>query len=150
MLIETDVLLAALNQHYPLCEVARVVLALEHLMLSPYSMLEWNLLVRAGKIRVKSFSKTSERLEGLFRTREIKIIADRPSFHSLAHEIESKYGLTFFDSLHAAAAKLEDQELLSFDTAYRKLRGLGVRHTDPRVLLKQKQSKGIKSKSSRP
>jgi len=50
MLFETDVLLAALNPADPANKPARKVLDQEGLLLSPYSLLELNLLSRAEKL----------------------------------------------------------------------------------------------------
>lgn len=136
MLIETDVLLAALNSRDPLSATARKVLAHEHLLLSPYSLLELNLLIRAGKIRVKEFDDFASKLDAFFRIRGITILPDNPRNHAIARKIESQFGLTFFDSLHAAVAKSESQALVSFDTSYKRLRKMGIKHVDPRALKK--------------
>jgi predicted nucleic acid-binding protein len=136
LLIETDVLLAALNSRDPLCVTARRVLAHEHLLLSPYSLLELNLLTRAGKIRIREFDNYATKLNAFFRSRGITILPDNPQNHAIAHNIESQYGLTFFDSLHAAAAKNESQSLISFDASYKRLRKMGIKHVDPRALKK--------------
>ncbi len=134
MLIETDVLLASLNPHDPLRSVARKVLAEEHLLLSPYTLLELNLLIRAGKIKVKSFDNFAERLSTFFKSRGITVLPDNPRNHSIAQQIESDFGLTFFDSLHAAVAKSEGLALISFDSSYKRLRSIGVKHIDPRTV----------------
>lgn len=116
MLIETHVLLAALNPHDPLRSVARKVLApKEHLLLSPYALLELNLLIRAGKAKVRSFDNFAERLSAFCRSRGMTVLPDNPRNHSIAQQIESNFGLTFFDSLHGAVAESEGLALISLD-----------------------------------
>jgi len=134
MLIETDVLLAVLNPSDPLRSVAKKVLSTEHLLLSPYALLELNLLIRAGKIKVKSFDNFAGGLDAFFRSRGITVLPDNPRNHSIAQQIESNFGLTFFDSLHGAVAKSEGLTLMSFDSSYKRLRSIGVKHIDPRTV----------------
>jgi len=47
-----------------------------------------------------------------------------PSLLSLACELEQRYQLTFFDSLVAATALLHDNQVVSDDKAFDKVRGL--------------------------
>ncbi|MBI4257495.1 MAG: PIN domain-containing protein, partial [Thaumarchaeota archaeon] len=130
--IETDMLLAALNRKDPLNTMARKVLALTGLTLSPYALMELNLLARGGKIKVRDFEKYGQKLDAFLTTRGVSIIPDRPLHHSTAHRLEREFRLTFFDSLHASAALTEHEELISFDNSYSKLGRVGLTHIDPR------------------
>jgi len=49
-----------------------------------------------------------------------------------ASNLRRKYGLTFFDSLHAASATIHDKEIISLDTAYANIKELKL--IDPRSL----------------
>jgi len=44
----------------------------------------------------------------------------------LASKLRNKYGITYFDSLHAASALLYDRVIISIDKAYRKIPSLKV------------------------
>lgn len=129
MLIETDVLLAALNRRDPLRPAALDVLSTEGLVLSPYALLEINLLVRAGKMKVGDFRAFADELGAYLRTRGIPVLPDRAEYHATAHSIERRHRLSFFDSLHAAAAMGEGGEIVSADRAYDRI--AGVRRKDP-------------------
>jgi predicted nucleic acid-binding protein len=52
-----------------------------------------------------------------------------------AARLRDKYGLTYFDSLHAASALYHDKTIISTDNAYQKVPGL--RTIDPRKLVVQ-------------
>jgi uncharacterized protein with PIN domain len=62
MHIETDVFLAALNPEDPANLAARKVLDQEGLLLSPYSLLEVNLLARAEKLTIREFDSFADDL----------------------------------------------------------------------------------------
>ena len=132
MLIETDVLLAALNPADPGSKPARKVLGQERLMLSPYSLLELNLLARAGRLSISDYDGFADDLGALLDACSVKTLSDRAEYHASARRLESRFKLTFFDSLHAAVSKLQKEVLVSFDRAYDKLRDEGVRRIDPR------------------
>ncbi len=132
MLIETDVVLAALNRRDPLRPAALDVLNIKGLVLSPYSLLEINLLVRAGKMRVGDFGAFADELGAYLRAQEIAVLPDRPEYHATARSIGRRHNLSFFDSLHAAAAIGEGGEIVSVDRAYDRI--AGVRRRDPQDL----------------
>ncbi len=50
-----------------------------------------------------------------------------------ASELRKKYGITYFDSLHAASALLHDKKIISKDRAYREIRELKT--LDPEEVL---------------
>lgn len=132
LLIETDVLLAAMNPDDPARVPAMSVLANESLHLSPYSLLEINLLTRAGKLKIEKFDDFAYDLAALFQMRGIKILHDKPAYHAKARQYESGFQLTFFDGLHAAVAKVEREVIASFDKVYDRLSKEGVKRLDPR------------------
>ena len=131
MLFETDVLLAALNPKDPLNTPAKKVLEQEALLLSPFSLLEVNLLARAGKLEILNFDDFARDLNALLDAKSIRTLNDRAEYHSEAHRFESEFNLTFFDSLHGAVSKVQKETIVSFDRAYDKLSRAGVRRLDP-------------------
>jgi predicted nucleic acid-binding protein len=134
LLIETDVLLASIIPDHPHRAPALKALIIDNLKLSPYTPFELNLLIRAGKLKVRSLQSFTRNLERLLNSREITILPDRLQYHAKAQKNEKRYQLTFFDSLHSAAAIVEDQDLCSFDRAYDRLKEEGLRRIDPRTL----------------
>jgi len=132
LLIETDVLLAALNRRDPLRPAAADVLNTRGLVLSPYSLLEINMLVRAKKIKVGDFEAFANELGAYLKARGIAVLQDRPEYHATARSIGRRHRLSFFDSLHAAAAMGESGEIVSVDRAYDRI--AGVRRRDPEDL----------------
>jgi len=131
LLFETDVLLAAMNPVDQANRSARKVLNQDGLLLSPFSLLEVNLLGRAGKLEIKNFSDFSNYLSALLEMSSIRILSDRPEYHSEAHRLEHGFRLTFFDSLHAAVSKVQKEIIVSYDKAYDRLGKEGVRRIDP-------------------
>ena len=131
MLFETGVLLAALNPQDPLNTPARKVMRQEDLLLSPFSLLEVNLLARAGKLEILNYDDFASDLNALLDASSIHTLNDRPEYHSEARRFESEFHLSFFDSLHGAVSKVQKETLASFDRAYEKLSKTGVRRLDP-------------------
>lgn len=131
MLIETDVLLAALNPIDPANSAARKVLEQESLSLSPFSLLEVNLLSRAGRLEIPDYQSFAKDLSALLDASSIRTLSDKPEYHSEARRLEHRFKLTFFDSLHAAVSKVQNEVIVSFDRAYDKLSKEGVRRVDP-------------------
>ncbi len=134
MLFETDVLLAALNSKDPANSVALKVLDSEASSLSPFSLLETNLLARAGKLQILEYDDYADNVDALLSMYSVKVLNDRPQYHSAARRFESRFKLTFFDSLHAAVSKVEGEVLVSFDRVYDKLGDEGVKRISPRDL----------------
>ena len=134
MLFETDVLLAVLNPKDSLNAPARKVLEQSAMLLSPYSLLEMNLLVRAGKLEISDYAGFARDLDALLAANSIRTLNDMAEFHSEARRLEERFKLTFFDSLHAAVSKVQKETLVSFDKAYDRLRSSGVTRLDPKEL----------------
>jgi predicted nucleic acid-binding protein len=134
LLFETDVLLAALNPNDPLSSEARKVMDQDSLLLSPFSLLEVNLLARAGKLEILNFDDFARDLSALLDANSIRTLADRAEYHSQARRFESEFKLTFFDSLHGAVSRVQNETIVSFDRTYDKLSKAGVRRLDPKEI----------------
>ena len=132
MLIETDVLVGALNPADPVNGTARKVLRQGPLLLSPFSLLELNLLSRARKLEIKNFGNFAKDLSALLITSSITTLNDRSEYHSEANRLESRFKLSFFDSLHGAVSKVQRQVIVSFDKTYDRLADEGITRIDPK------------------
>jgi predicted nucleic acid-binding protein len=130
-LIETDILLAIISaedKHHD--EAIRLLDSLRGgVSLCPYSLIELDLLLRSGEIVVTDTEAFYEGLGNLLDFREISTLPVKPRYHGKAFRLRERYeNLTYFDSLHAAVATVEDLELLSYDREYGKVIGLNHRH----------------------
>jgi len=134
LLFETDVLLAALNPKDPLNSPARKVMEQDALLLSPFSLLEVNLLARAGKLEILNFGDFARDLNTLLDASSIRTLNDRAEYHSEARRFESEFKLTFFDSLHGAVSRVQKETIVSFDKTYDKLSKVGVIRLDPKEI----------------
>jgi len=131
-LIETDILLALIStedKHH-----AEVINLLDKLprdiKISPYSLIELDLLLRSGEIIVKEVTTFYDALGALFEYREIGTFSTKPKYHCEAFGLRKKYAnLTYFDSLHAAVGMVENLELVSYDKEYGKVTEL--KHSYP-------------------
>jgi len=101
------------------------------LLLSPFSLLEVNLLSRAGKLEILNFGNFAQDLNALLDANSIRTLSDRAEYHSEARRFESDFDLTFFDSLHGAVSRVQKETIVSFDRTYDKLSKVGVRRIDP-------------------
>lgn len=131
ILIETDILLALISPEDKHHAEATGLLDkfLGDSRLSPYSLIELNLLLRSGEIVVKEVKTFYNTLSELFKYREIGLLSVKPVYHGEAHELRRKYGeLTYFDSLHAAVGMTENIELVSYDKKYAIIRELEYNH----------------------
>jgi len=138
MLIETDLLIALARAHdkHHKEAVALVKRYRGSLLLSPYTTIELDLIVKSGNIRVKDYSKFFFSLHKLIKFYEIKIVEPKFSHVSKAYELRALYNLSFFDSLHATVAVLEKVPLVSYDNVYRKVSE--VKYIHPLDLLNSK------------
>jgi len=102
---------------------------LRDIKISPYSLIELDLLLKSGEIIVKEVKTFYDALSDLFEYREIGLLSTKPRYHGEAHELRKKYeNLTYFDSLHAAVGIVENIELVSYDKEYDKIRELKYNH----------------------
>lgn len=127
-------MLAAINPNDPFNSPAKKVMEQDALLLSPFSLLELNLLARAGKLEIKNFGDFARDLNALLDASSIRTLNDRAEYHSEAHRLESEFKLTFFDSLHGAVSRVQKETIVSFDRTYDKLSKVGVRRLDPKEL----------------
>jgi len=132
-LLETDVLIAAIDPEDPNHDVARAVFEEGGAALSPYALVELDLLVRSDVIVVRDCAEFWRKVEELLRRLRVRVVGVRPLHFAKARELRRSYGLTYFDSLHAAVAMVEGLELVSFDLrAYGAVRGLRCRRPSRR------------------
>ncbi|MHC1628633.1 MAG: type II toxin-antitoxin system VapC family toxin [Candidatus Nezhaarchaeales archaeon] len=134
-IIETDMILALISDQNKLHELAVKVLEnfKDELALSPYTLTELNMLYLSGKITVENYSELLKILREAFQYHGITIMPDDPLYHSKAMELRSTYNLSYFDSLHAGTAIIEDQPLISMDKRYSKIKEL--KYLNPRRLI---------------
>lgn len=131
LLIETDLLLALISpgdRHHGeakgLFENAGV-----RLCLSPYSLTELDLLIRAKEIMFTEAGLFYASLGNLLEYYDIGLPTPKPAYHGKAYELRSKHrGLTYFDSLHAAVGIVENLRLVSYDKEYAQVGGLKYSH----------------------
>ena len=109
--------------------------------MSPFSILELNLLRRAKKLEIRDLQEFSSALSDLIKKRAVRLLPDKPEYHYQAYLFEKQFRLTFFDSLHAGVSKIEGETLLSFDKSYDRLAGVGVARVDPRGTRDFKETK---------
>jgi len=123
-------LISAEDKHH--ADVRRLLdKILGDIKISPYSLVELDLLLKSGEIIVKEVTAFYETLSVLFKYREIGTYPTKPEYHCEAFKLREKYGnLTYFDSLHAAVAIFEGMELVSYDKEYAKVTELRHNHPD--------------------
>lgn len=95
MLPETDTLLAGMIPDHPNRPPALKAISLKDLSLSPYTLIELNSIIRAGKLKVRSLQSFTRAVDRLLSSYEIVVPPDSLKFHAKAWEIEDKYSLTF-------------------------------------------------------
>ena len=131
ILIETDILLALVSvkdRHHK--EALKVVDRFKgRTVLSPYSLLELDLIIMSGKILIRDIFSFYQSLSTLLDYRRIKIIPPKPSYHAEANKLRKRYvELTYFDSLHAAVSLSEKLEHVSYDSIYEGIEELNYVH----------------------
>ncbi len=126
-LIETDMLIAvaSIGDRYHEKAVNAVKGTYGHLCISPYALVELDLLIQSGKITVKDRHRFHESLAELIDYYDIELLQPRPQYHATASGLRANNAaLTFFDSLHAAVVIVEGGEMVSFDGIYDKIEGV--------------------------
>jgi predicted nucleic acid-binding protein len=130
-MIESDFIIALsrINDQYH-GHARKIISSGDKLLLSPYSLIEINLGSRSVEGDIKEFMSTLKKVvEGY---ENLQQIPDKPGYHAKAAQLEQEYGLSFFDSLHAAVAIEEGYTMMSADSKYRGIKGL--RSINPRNL----------------
>ncbi len=129
-IIETDIIVATIDPTDPHhMESRRIIANTGKCMLSPYTLIELDLLIRSGNIVVKDYEGFWYGLKKIMNRYNIAIIIPDPLHHAEAEKLRKTYGLTYFDSLHASVALLEKKPIVSYDErAYSKINGLEYIH----------------------
>ena len=126
-LIESDFLVAlsrADDQYH--VHARRIISSGEKLFLSPYSLVEISLASRAIGEDITGFMDALAKIvKGYDNLQQVQ---DRAEYHARATALDRKYGLAFFDSLHAAVAIEEGHTMISSDGQYGKLAELALVH----------------------
>ncbi|MGC9010490.1 MAG: PIN domain-containing protein [Sulfolobales archaeon] len=91
--------------------------------MSPYALTKLDLLILFSRLEVKlsEFYETFSKMPSYY---DIEIIKPNPKHLTKGWELREKYGLTYFDSLHASVALIENETLISYDKRYIGLREL--------------------------
>ncbi len=122
--IETDIILALVSsrdKHHR--EAVEIIRSIKSLKISPYALVELDFLILSGKLEVK-IPVFYEAFSKMLSYYDIEIIKPNPKHLTKGWELREKYGLTYFDSLHASVALIENETLISYDKRYIGLREL--------------------------
>jgi len=127
-LIETDIILAVASPRDKNHETAlKALRILKPLLLSPYSLVELDLLVSSGRIKV-ALPDFYWALESLIAYYSINLPSPRPTHMEKALALRTEHHLSYFDSLHAAVAISAGATLVSFDKKYSGVKELTYLH----------------------
>jgi len=126
VLIETDIIISLVRrndkQHYNTLKILEKYR--RELLLSPYSLSELDLLIWSDTFRVKNKELFFKLLSETIKFYNVDVVKPRTLHVAKAYELRLKYGLSFFNSLHAATAIIEKTPLLSYDRTYGKVKEL--------------------------
>lgn len=129
VVVETDYILAlsspADERHNEAVRILRRRAG--ELKLSPYTLIELDLLIRSGRIEV-IMPDYYVGLSQLLKFYNIKVVEPDPEHLPIAWRLRSEHGLSYFDSLHAAVAIATRDAIASYDEAYRRVKGLRCIH----------------------
>jgi predicted nucleic acid-binding protein len=114
-IIETDVILALVSRsdkHHR--EAIEIIKSVKPLKVSPYALTELDLLIMSGRLEVKipSFYEAFGKTLSYY---DIEVVKQDPKHLAKGWELREKYSLTYFDSLHASTAVIENETLISYD-----------------------------------
>jgi predicted nucleic acid-binding protein len=129
-IIETDVLVAAMDPEDPHHDEAKnIIRRATNCSLSPYTLIEVDLLIKSGNIEVRDAQAFWHKLRSVVEYYRLSIPAPKPDYHAEAERLRAHHGLSYFDSLHAAVAMVEEMTLISYDwRAYSRIRRLDYAH----------------------
>jgi predicted nucleic acid-binding protein len=122
-MVESDFLIALsrVEDQYH-AHARRIISSGEKLLLSPYSLTEINLASRAVGKNISGFmEQLAKMMEGYDN---VQLIPDKAGYHAKAAALEKEHDLSFFDSLHAAAAIEGGYTIISADGRYEKIKDL--------------------------
>ena len=128
VLVETDLLLALLKKDDRLHGYAKGIFKRGNVNLSPYALTELNALFLSGRLETDNYELFMLSLGDLLAYCDVKILVDKPVYHGIAWRLRRLYGLTYFDSLHAAVALTERMPIVSSDPIYGRVKGVKSVH----------------------
>jgi len=124
-MMETDLIISAIFKGDPNHDLSKRVLeGIRRFILSPYTLMELDLLIRSGNIEVEDYPAFWSSFEEFLEQYGIGLIPMEPSHFAEAERIRITYDLSYFDSLHAAAAMNTGVPLISYDRSYSEIEGL--------------------------
>ena len=135
-IIEFDMLIAYVNIIDKLHRIASMIFTrivngeLVNVAVPTSVYMEYELILRSKGYNEEIIRKDTEAF------RLIKNLDEVPLTSNIlieASRLRNRYGLSYFDSLHAASALLYDKTIISVDRAYRRIKGLKV--LNPRELV---------------
>ncbi len=103
-------------------ETVKLVKEKSGLVLSPYSLLEIDLIIRSGSLEINA-EAFYESLNDLLEYYGIEVIKPSPLHLVRAWKLRKRYRMTYFDSLHASVALIEGIPILSYDNIYSGVKG---------------------------
>ena len=136
--IELDMMIAMVNRADPLHSVAAKLFEevakgrLGGAAVPASAYMEYELVLRSKGYNTEAILGDIEAFRRIENLGEVPLTA---RVIVEAARLRDKYGLTYFDSLHAASALHHDKTIISTDKAYQKVPGL--RTIDPRKLVAQ-------------
>lgn len=98
------------------------------LSLSPYSLVELDLLIWSDNFKVKEPARFFILLRDVVSYYDVNIVNPSAIHVAEAYRLRVDYKLTSFDSLHGATSMVEDLPLLSYDRSYEEIEGLKYVH----------------------
>ncbi len=129
-LIELDILMAFINRsdryHEVASRIMEAAISDRDIYLSSEALVEMSLIYRSRSME-SELEEDMRLLLSMFNGRTVRLT---PLEAMRAVRIRREYGLSFFDSLHAALALSLDSTIISLDEAYDGVEGL--RRVDPR------------------
>jgi len=126
-IIETDIVIALASKKDVHHNEVKKLLEKVNVLLSPYTLIELDLIILSGNLVVK-IPDFYDALNDTFRYYNVSILPPDTSHLNTAWLIREKYGLTFFDSLHAATALERKDILISYDKRYAVVKNLKYVH----------------------
>jgi len=125
--IELDMLIALLNASDKLHQTASSLFEkivsgeIRGVKVASSAYLEYELILRSGSYPGSEIRKDLTAFKNLPNLGEAPLTVN---VILKASQLREEYGLSYFDSLHAATAILTDKEMISQDRAYGKIKGI--------------------------
>jgi len=135
-IIELDLLIAFINRTDKLHDIATNIFkmiidgALENVAVPVSAYLEYELILKSRGYS-EDFIRTD--LEAFKNLENLGIIPLTLDIIIRASRLRREYGLSYFDSLHAASALYHDGKIISRDEAYDRV--VGLERIDPKTII---------------